>query len=280
MSNTYSIPMFRPIAQTVTRYAGSKRRLIPLIRKNLPSQWNNYFEPFCGGLSVYCAIVNTHWDSKSYWISDYNSDLIRTYRYIRDEPHEMFDILWNYHLTHTPDQWKETIYLPKENETELQLAARYWYIVRHSFSNGMATSNKRWINNGPMTTSYYKPNLQKTLALSAALANTNTKIECCSYEDIAEHIQPEDFVYLDPPYLGASNNIYQNMLDDNEHIKLADFARELAKRGAYVMISNYDNETTRELYKGMRFDTQSIVNTMENKGGKRKYVNELLAMAW
>ena len=86
---------YRQQAYPATRYAGGKHRLISFISKNMPSNFNNYFEPFCGGLAIYCSLVNTYWTDKSYWISDINPHLIRVYQYIKTHPNEMFDMLWS-----------------------------------------------------------------------------------------------------------------------------------------------------------------------------------------
>ena len=274
-------PMFRSIPEPVTRYAGGKGRLVHWIRCNMPAEWGNYVEPFCGGLAYYCAMVNEYWDTKCYSISDLNEDLIRVYKYIRDAPKDMFDILWGYHLTHSPEQWHQLSYHPRDDETELELAARYWYLMRHSYSNKMGSSKNKWIGEGAMTASYYGPSLQRTMALSDAFNRTRTQIECLPYYHSIKWIMPGDFVYLDPPYLGASNAIYQNMMSNKDHVILANWAKEVAfERGAYVMISNYDSEEARELYSDFRFESKPVSNKMRNDDGHRGVVQELLAMSY
>ena len=275
-----NLPMFRPIVEPVTRYAGSKRRLVGFIRKNMPETWADYYEPFCGGLSVYCAMVNEYWGSKSYWISDLNPDLIRVYHHIKNNPKKVFDVLWDYHLKHNPEQWHSLSYLPREDESEVELAARYWYLVRHAYTNKMGKSDKKWLAHGAMTQSYYAPSWQRTMALHEALRKTDTIIHHCPYQAIEDYAQPRDFVYLDPPYLNASKGIYQEMFSEEDHVEMAEWARGMGRKGVHVMISNYDNEATREIYKGMRFDTQRLRNTMVNAGGEAKYVQELLAMTY
>ena len=231
---------------------------------------------------MYCAMVNEYWAGKSYWISDLNPDLIRVYQQIKEDPGAIFDVLWQYHLNHSPEQWYSLSYLPKEDETELQLAARYWYLMRHAYTNkmGMNENKDKWMAHGAMTASYYPPSLQNTIALHEAFTETDTVIHSCGYEELEPHIHSGDFVYLDPPYLNASKGIYQNMMSEEDHVKLAEWSRKMADKGALVMISNYDKEEVREIYKGMRFDTQPLRNTMVNAGGEAKYVQELLAMSY
>lgn len=279
MTNQLSLFGYNRQASPLTHYAGGKRRLLSFIRQNMPSDYANYFEPFCGGLTVYCFLVNSYWTDKSYWISDLNPSLIRVYQHIKTHPDEMFDMLSNYYSNWSPKHWHQTNYLPRKDETDLELAGRYWYLLRHAYSNKSAGGGSIWLVSGAKTIYIPTYSYTATMALSTAFNETDTTIKECDYQLILERVMPRDFIYLDPPYLDANRTNYYNMLTLEQHQQLADFAWELSNRGAYVMISNYDNKETRKLYEGMRFRSRSLVNTMTNNG-RRHWVKELLAMTY
>ena len=280
MSQTKLMFGYQGKVSPVTRYAGGKGRLLSFIHDNMPLQWNNYFEPFCGGLSVYCSLVNRYWDEKSYWISDSNADLVRVYQHIKTHPEEMYSMLNGYHNERrNHNHWHEVNFLPRRDESELELAVRYWYLIRHAFSNKSGKGKSVWLVSGTQTRSYYPPDRMKVHALNAAFVFTDTTISCCDYSSILEHVGHKDFVYLDPPYLGASHTAYHEMLDKSQQEDLAEFAKQLVGRGAYVMISNYDHEAVREMYSGFNFRTRKLRNQMTNSRGTA-YYSELLAMSY
>ena len=64
------------------KWPGGKEKELPYIISNAPLKFENYYEPFVGGGSVFTAF-----DAKKYYINDKSTELIRLYRYIatRDE---------------------------------------------------------------------------------------------------------------------------------------------------------------------------------------------------
>lgn len=67
----------RPVLQPIVKWAGGKEKELKFITPNLPASFNNYYEPFVGGGSVFAAI-----DAKKYFINDFSQELISLYRNI------------------------------------------------------------------------------------------------------------------------------------------------------------------------------------------------------
>ena len=44
-------------AAPFVKWAGGKRQLLPQIKERLPEQFNNYYEPFVGGGSVFAEVL-------------------------------------------------------------------------------------------------------------------------------------------------------------------------------------------------------------------------------
>jgi DNA adenine methylase len=76
------------------------------------------------------------------------------------------------------------------------------------------------------------------------------------FEEALEDAQRGDLVYVDPPYTVKHNN--NGFLKYNEvifswrdQIRLRDAVGSAAKRGAFVLVSNADHSSIREIYTGL-----------------------------
>lgn len=69
----------------LVKWAGGKEKELKYIIPNLPNYFENYYEPFVGGGSVYTAI-----QAKKYFINDKAHELIDLYRIIVSENRETF----------------------------------------------------------------------------------------------------------------------------------------------------------------------------------------------
>lgn len=71
--------------EPLVKWAGGKEQELKYIIPNLPDYFENYYEPFVGGGSVYTAI-----QAKEYFINDKAHELIDLYKIIVSEQREMF----------------------------------------------------------------------------------------------------------------------------------------------------------------------------------------------
>lgn len=75
--------------EPLIKWAGGKEKELKYIVPNLPSEFENFYEPFVGGGSVYTAIA-----AKKYFINDKSTELIDFYKIIYSEDKErFFDLL-------------------------------------------------------------------------------------------------------------------------------------------------------------------------------------------
>lgn len=61
----------------IIKWPGGKEKELPHIKRNAPERFENYYEPFVGGGSVYTAF-----DAKKIFINDKSRELINLYKYI------------------------------------------------------------------------------------------------------------------------------------------------------------------------------------------------------
>ena len=96
------------------------------------------------------------------------------------------------------------------------------------------------------------------------------KILSVDYEEAVKEAQKGDFIYFDPPYdsdTSTFNGYTENGFGKEEQVRLSRVFKDLDKRGCYVMLSNYNTELIRELYKDYIFN---YVETQRNIGAKAK----------
>lgn len=108
--------------EPIIKWAGGKEKELPIILENLPENFENYYEPFVGGGSVYCSI-----SANNYFINDKSEELINLYSMIKYE-----DIQFYYYLENISDIWKETINFCKEKSI---LIKKYESLRNESIKN-------------------------------------------------------------------------------------------------------------------------------------------------
>ncbi|MDD4548078.1 MAG: DNA adenine methylase [Bacilli bacterium] len=69
----------------ILKWAGGKEKELKYIIPNLPTKFNNYFEPFVGGGAVYTAL-----QANKYYINDKSEELITLYQSIKNEDRDIF----------------------------------------------------------------------------------------------------------------------------------------------------------------------------------------------
>ena len=233
-----------PVAEPFLRWAGSKRQQLPkLMSKWLPGR--RYVEPFMGSACLYFAL-----SPEMAVLGDMNSDLIETFICIRDRPQEVYD-----HTVAIPNN-KETYYAwrlksPKALNS-VQRAARFLYLNRYCF-NGLYRTNLRGQFNVP-----YAPNKTGSLLpwesfqkCSKMLARAT--LRCADFEQlICEEVEPNDFIYLDPPFAVGNRRIFRQYGPDTFGLldleRLAQLLVGIDYVGAKFVLSYADSPEVRTLF--------------------------------
>lgn len=74
----------------IIKWAGGKEKELKHIIPNVPAYFENYYEPFVGGGSVFTALT-----ANNYFINDKSTELISLYRYIACQNELFFTYLEN-----------------------------------------------------------------------------------------------------------------------------------------------------------------------------------------
>ena len=114
--------------------------------------------------------------------------------------------------------------------------------------NGLFRVNKKGLFNVPMG-AYKNPMIcdeNNLRAISQKLHKVN--IVCGDYRLSKDFIDEHTFVYFDPPYRPLTDTTSftaytENLFNDDSQKELASFVDELDKKGAKIVVSNFDRKS-------------------------------------
>lgn len=243
----------------VLKWAGGKRYLIPLILDMFPTDFKNlrYHEPFVGGGALFFDLK-----PNSGSINDVNSDLIRFYRCVRDNPEELMAEARKY--KHEKEMFYELRERFNQNGlTDLERASLLLYFNKTAF-NGLYRVNSKGKFNVPFG-SYKNPTIvpeERILEASEVLKKVEIFSKDFSY--ILDYAKKGDLCYFDPPYHPVSDTSYftsytENGFDLSEQERLRDLCLDLDKKGVYWVLSNSYASEVRNLYNDLPIDVREKI---------------------
>lgn len=258
------------------RWAGGKQWLARAMPVFTPSSYERYFEPFLGGGSIYFSL-----QPATAYLTDVNSELIRTFRAIRDQPQRVIANLrrWKY------DRQVFEAVRRLQTRSEPSSAARFIYLNRTAF-NGIYRVNRQGQFNVPFG-DFANPqicNTQRIDTCSSAL-NKAKVIDALDFEKAVLTATRDDFVYFDPPYItGHNNNGFvkwnSKLFSWADQERLASLAKQLAHRGVHVLVSNADHPAVTELYDGFHRYRLERASQIGGLPSRRRRVTEVLASSY
>lgn len=235
-----------PKTNPFVKWAGGKRWLSSAIAKEYATLPNvkRYIEPFLGGGAAFFSI-----QPSSCVLSDLNSELINVYQVVQENPKEITRRLRKIHNYHS-----ESFYYQMRSSrptSRLSRAVRFLYLNRTCW-NGLYRVNLKGEFNVPIgsKTKVYDPD-EDFFRISTALGNA--EIRCTDFEKTLSIAGKGDFVYIDPPYTVKHNlNGFIKYNDKiflwEDQVRLSNAIVNAHHRGAFILLSNADHESVRELY--------------------------------
>lgn len=237
---------------TFLKWAGGKRRILPLLEQFFPRTINRYFEPFLGGGSVF-FYVKQKYNPTQCTISDTNLDLINTYVHVRDEPQLLIRYLARFKKKHS----KEFYYsirtaLNEGGLKDVERSAAFIYLNKTCF-NGLYRVNSKNEFNVPFGQLKNPGIFEESIIYHASeILKDGVKIKHQDYQKILGSVGRGDFVYLDPCYDPLKKTSFANYtperFSEKDRDELHTFIESLRRERARVVLSNNDIPEIRELY--------------------------------
>jgi len=261
-------------AKPFVKWAGGKRQLLREIARHAPPEYGTYHEPFLGGGAVFFSLAA----GKPACLSDLNERLVRTYRGIKESVEAVIRCLEGFSRERSFFEWMRERDIDRESDVEV--AAWFIFLNKTGF-NGLYRVNSQNKFNVPFGSHKKDARFFDAANLRAcATALEGAKIQHRDFEDALRDVQPNDFVYLDPPYvpLSLTSNFTSYTAEGFTHKdqeRLRDAALELKRRGVHVVLSN--SSSAAYLYKD-GFDTIRVLASrpVNSKGDGRGKIAELL----
>ncbi|MDC0879422.1 Dam family site-specific DNA-(adenine-N6)-methyltransferase [Flavobacteriaceae bacterium] len=257
------------------RWTGGKNWLIPELMKIISKvEFNNYYEPFLGGGSVFFAL-NT--DQKSF-LSDFNHELINAYSQVKNNPELVINYLKDF------PQNKEFYYDLRERELSNGIinAAKFIYLNKTSF-NGIYRVNRNGKYNVPYGKRTFNIEIISESIYSCSNQLQNAYLESMDFNDSLSRIKKNDLVYLDPPYTITHNN--NGFVEYNEKIfsiidqnRLSETIKKIKDKKAYYILSNAYHPIVKDIYDifGDKVLTLSRRSIMSGKTATKSSYKEYL----
>lgn len=294
--NVYIVP--RPFL----KWAGGKTQLIPSIENALPNELLNkkftYIEPFVGSGAVLFWMLNNFPDIiEKAVINDINSDLINTYRVIKEEPKKLITELKKlqneYHLLKDQEEKQKGYYFAKRdlyntrNTNSITQASLFIFLNKSGF-NGIYRVNSKNLYNVPKGSSTTPPICDEDNILAVSKVLQKVEILEGDYQHTLTHATENTFFYFDPPYKPLSktssfNSYTKDEFNDNAQIELRNFCTKIERLGHKWMLSNSDVKGKNEddnffddLYNEFNIQRVLARRSLNAHGDKRGKLSELL----
>jgi DNA adenine methylase len=272
-------------AKPFVLWSGSKRLVLQELFCRLPKSFNNYFEPFLGGGSLFFALANELKVEKCFYISDINKELITSYEVVKNNATELAQYLEDHKQSYSEQYY----YHVRDNlicENDIDVASRFLFLNKTCFNGLYKTNNK-----GEFTGSFGHKQASvildegNFLAGSRLLKNENVNISNGTYHNIENNVKEGDFVYFDPPYFHYHNrDSYVDYVggkkfnQKDEQIKLRDFIFSLHDKGVKIMFSNSNTEFICDLFahKDFNIDVIKVKRNISHVGRNRGFEEEII----
>lgn len=233
----------------IVKWVGGKRQLMFELLKNMPENYNRYFEPFIGGGALFFKL-----QPENAYISDMNEELISLYQVVRDNVDELINDLQKHDISKEYFMEIRNIDRTEEykNWSNVKKASRFIYLNRTCF-NGMYRVNSKGEFNVPFG-HYKNPRiLDENNLINCSNLLQKTEIKHADFSEILKAVKKADFVYFDPPYVPLSEtssftSYTKDGFDMDMQFKLRDVCDELDSMGVKFLLSNSDTKLVNKLY--------------------------------
>lgn len=259
------------------KWPGGKRWFVEKHSTLLPTNFTTYIEPFLGSGSVFFFLQPT----KSI-LSDVNKELIDTYLGVKNSHHDVVEQLQKYQTEHSNEFYYKT--RATNLVDTIDVAARFIYLNRTCF-NGIYRVNNNGAFNVPKGTSDSVFRTEDDFETWSRLLST-ARLEVTDFEIAIDEAMEGDLIFADPPYtvrhnLNGFREYNEKLFSWDDQVRLSKSLIRAKDRGAYIVSTNANHQSVRELYedKGFTMLTTSRFSSISANPTNRRQFDELIILS-
>ena len=234
------------LAITPLRYPGGKSKALDQILPHIPTQMDEYREPFVGGGSVFLAVKKLFGSRiQKYWINDLNFDLYCFRKYLRDDVYGLVDQVRAFKSSYADGRELHRFMKEETNmRSDFDRAVRFFIMNRITFS-GVVDAG------GYSQQAFEKRFTDSSIDRIERAAHYLTGVDVTNGDYAAVLRQPGSnvFIFLDPPYLSATDSklygVNGKLHTSFDHERFADEMRKCPHRW---LITYDDSDAVRTLF--------------------------------
>ena len=259
------------MVEPILRWAGSKKKLLPLLAAATPARFNRYVEPFVGS-----AILFLRLDAEAALLGDINADLIDTYTTLRDHPRAIWNRVSSMRLD--SDYYYDLRSQNPASLPKLDRAARFVYLNRFCFNGVYRTNRNGMFNVARGQGHLYVPDYEVFSAMAKALRRAD--LRSGDFEAVVNSAQRGDYLYLDPPYaLGGKRDRGEygvGSFREADEDRLVESIQRASRRGVSVLLSYSPSARVIDDLRGWNVRDLTVARNVAGFGGSRRQAQEIL----
>lgn len=264
-SQDLSKPSYNPSGRSFSGWLGGKSQLARTIIEMMPEH-THYCEVFGGAGWV----LFKKSPSKLETINDINGDLINLYRVFKYH----LDALLREFETQliSRDEFERLKAIPSNTLTDIQRAARFYYLLRTCFGAKISEPN--------FFSHVERPrHLKLGDELRQVLTSIHERLQKVTIENrnfdvlINKMDRPDTLFYLDPPYYNCENYYGKDIFSREDFIKLRDILKNI--KGKFILSLN-DIPEVRDLFADFNIHAKTIRWSLNNASSDENNGKELI----
>ena len=279
------------IPKPILKWVGGKTQILDKLIIEFPTEINNYREVFLGGGSVLLTllsyvkngIIKIHGNIYAY---DLNEPLIYIYKNIQSDHNELYNEIQKLIIEFNSCGDGEINRTPKNINDAKIAKENYYYWIRSEYNKLSCIDKKTTIGSamfiflnktcfrgvfrvGPKGFNvpyghYNNPEIINKGHLDEIHELIqNVIFECCDFNTSLNSVEPNDYIYLDPPYAPETETSFvgytQNGFNIDNHNNLFNLIHKLTETNKKIMLSNSDVSLVRDNFTNEKYNITSLL---------------------
>lgn len=254
------------------RWAGSKRRILPILRSYWRKDHRRYVEPFAGSACFFFSLK-----PERAILGDINPELIATYLEVKHRVDGVIE-----HLGRLRQSRQQYLALRSARPGALSRsarAARFIYLNRFCF-NGLYRTNLQGRFNVP-----YSGDRCGALPAAGHLRECSRRIHTArlvrgDFERVLEQAQEGDFIYMDPPFAVRARRVFReydpSTFTHRDVVRLRSWMEKLATARIPFVVSYAESDEADILCKGFGCHKVEVRRNIAGFASNRALCREVL----